>query len=142
MPLDERGWEQLDPTPISKPLRFKRQGSTLDEIRRALKIVHEEAEAAGYETLEESEDFNVGDDFDPAHDVPTRYEHEGDEAVEEAWREIRLERWRRQQQRPVADGTSQDTQSGDTRRDNPDGGGKAKPASPPGQGEGQAPKAD
>lgn len=70
MPLDEKGWEQLDPNPIAKPLKWDRPGSTLAEIRRNLDarmaLISREAAEQGYETLEESQDFDVGDDdFDP-----------------------------------------------------------------------------
>jgi len=68
MSLNERGWEELDPTPVAKPLRWDRPGSTLDEIRRNLDqrmaLISREQEALGNETLEESQDFDVGDELD------------------------------------------------------------------------------
>lgn len=77
MALNERGWEELDPTPVSKPVRFNRQGSTLDEIRHALGILNREAAERGLETFEESDDFDVEDD--PV-DPQTRWEIAADAA--------------------------------------------------------------
>lgn len=65
MPLNENGWEELDPTPVAKPVKFNRPGSTLDEIRAAIGILNREARDQGTETFEEADDFDVGDDFDP-----------------------------------------------------------------------------
>jgi len=69
MPLDERGWEIPDPTPVAKPLRWNRPGSTLDQIRanldQRMALLNREMEARGHETLEESQDFDVGDDMEP-----------------------------------------------------------------------------
>lgn len=59
-----------DDTPIATPLRWKRQGSTLDQIRAAIGLANREAEERGYETFEEANDFDVGDDFEP----PTLHE--------------------------------------------------------------------
>lgn len=65
MPLDEKGWEVLDPTPIARPLRFSRPPTQLEEIRRMMAMVSREAEQQGHETFEEADDFDVGDDYDP-----------------------------------------------------------------------------
>ncbi|QXP44166.1 MAG: hypothetical protein [Arizlama microvirus] len=65
MALNEKGHEVLDPTPIARPVRFNRQGSTLDEIRQAIGILNREAAERGVETFEESDDFDVGEDMDP-----------------------------------------------------------------------------
>lgn len=65
MPLDEKGWEVLDPTPIARPLRFSRPPTQLEEIRRLMAMVSREAEQQGHETFEEADDFEVGDDYDP-----------------------------------------------------------------------------
>ena len=69
MSLNERGWEIPDPTPVAKPVRWNRPGSTLDEIRRNLDqrmaLLSREMEDRGHETLEESQDFDVGDDTEP-----------------------------------------------------------------------------
>lgn len=77
MALNERGWEELDPTPITKPVRFNRQGSTLDEIRQAIGILNREARDQGKETFEEADDFDIEDDpIDPL----TKWEVQADAA--------------------------------------------------------------
>lgn len=65
--LNTDGQEILDPTPIAPPLGYTRQPSLAEQIRAM--VVSEklrlEAMEAGAETFEESDDFDVGDDFDP-----------------------------------------------------------------------------
>lgn len=64
---DELGREIPDPTPLAPPLGYKKQ-PTLAEQMRAMVISEKlkaEARAAGAETFEEADDFNVGDDYDP-----------------------------------------------------------------------------
>lgn len=63
--LNDKGQEVLDPTPVAIPVRALRRPSTLDEIRQYIGLVNREAEQAGQETFEESDDFDVGDDYDP-----------------------------------------------------------------------------
>lgn len=63
--LDARGWERPDATPVQRALKWNRPGSTLDEIRAALGLIHREALQQGVETFEEADDFDVGDDYDP-----------------------------------------------------------------------------
>lgn len=67
MQFNEFGEELPDSTPIAKPLRFNRPGSTLDEIRRNLGLAEKLAQQQGDESFEEADDFEVGDDFDPSH---------------------------------------------------------------------------
>lgn len=65
--LDEYGREKPDPTPLAPPIGYNRQ-PTLRETIRAMVIsekLKQEAEAAGLETFEEADDFEVGDDYDP-----------------------------------------------------------------------------
>lgn len=65
--LDEEGREILDPTPMAIPAGFKRPDSIADQVRRLVRS-HElarAAEAAGLETFEESEDFDIDETFDP-----------------------------------------------------------------------------
>jgi len=69
-------YEYPDDTPIAKPLRWNRQGSTLDQIRAAIGIANREAAMQGTESFEEADDFEVGDDFDPK----TRWELQADAA--------------------------------------------------------------
>lgn len=65
--FNEFGEELPDSTPIAKPVRFNRPGSTLDEIRRNLGLASKLAEQEGMETFEEADDFDVGDDFSRDH---------------------------------------------------------------------------
>lgn len=63
--LDQRGFEIPDQTPVAVPAYIKKydQRDTIKElIRQALS---QEAHNAGYETFEEADDFDVGDDYDP-----------------------------------------------------------------------------
>jgi len=70
MPLDERGWEVPDPNPMTRKVNLSRV-STLDEMRRLYGLLQREAATAGFETPEEADDFDVGDDVDPS----SPYEH-------------------------------------------------------------------
>lgn len=65
--FNEFGEELPDDTPIAKPVRFNRPGSTLDEIRRNIGLAQRLAEEQGAESFEEADDFEIGDDFDPSH---------------------------------------------------------------------------
>lgn len=65
--LDLRGAEILDPTPIAPPIGYKRQPTMVEHIRamvRNERLAQELAEQ-GVETFEESDDFDIGDDYDP-----------------------------------------------------------------------------
>lgn len=64
---DERGAEILDPTPVAPPIGYKRQPSMVEHIAAMVRSerLRQEAEAAGAETWEEADDFDVGDDYDP-----------------------------------------------------------------------------
>lgn len=75
----ERHYETPDPTPVSIPSGFKRPETLEEQIRRLVRSARfaDEVEAAGFETFEEADDFDVDDDppepgtpyepfFDPA----------------------------------------------------------------------------
>lgn len=65
--LDKFGREMPSPLPIAPPLGY-RKSPTLAEQIRAMVIsekLKQEAQAAGAETFEEADDFDVDDDFDP-----------------------------------------------------------------------------
>lgn len=73
--LDEHGREILDNTPVEVPIKFLQQPSLHDYVRSLVadERMRQELEDAGYETLEESEDFDTGED----EDLPlTRHEME------------------------------------------------------------------
>lgn len=60
-------YEHPDPTPMAPPVGFKRRPSLADQIREMVRNerLQRELDQAGYETFEEADDFDVGDDFDP-----------------------------------------------------------------------------
>lgn len=70
-----------DPTPMQPPVGYKKQPSIMDHVRDMVRSEHlrREAEAAGFETAEEADDFDVGDpeDFHPE----TPYERHFDPVV-------------------------------------------------------------
>lgn len=59
-------YEAPDPTPMQLPVGFKRPESLEDTMRRLVRsTLSAAADAAGSETFEESEDFDVDDEVDP-----------------------------------------------------------------------------
>lgn len=66
--LDANGHEILDNSPVAIPVRFQRQQSLADEVANLVRSNYLALLTAeqGYETFEESDDFDIGDDFDPA----------------------------------------------------------------------------
>lgn len=74
--LTTDGREIPDPTPLAPSVGFIQQPSMIDNIRNMIRSerLRQEAEAAGYETPEEADDFDVGDDYDPT----SPYEHDFD----------------------------------------------------------------
>lgn len=61
---NERGEEIPDPTPIEVPLGFKAPIPLSEEIRRMVQneAIQAELNAAGLETFEEADDFNIPDE--------------------------------------------------------------------------------
>lgn len=83
-----------DPVPIAPPIGYKRQPSMTEIVRNAIasERLKMEAELAGYETFEESEDFDVDDDFT----VPrSQHEWEGQPTMSELREAVREERVKR-----------------------------------------------
>lgn len=68
--LDEDGRELGDSTPMSPPVGYKREPTIAERIRTMVRseALAQAAAAAGKETFEEADDFDVPDDdtFDPA----------------------------------------------------------------------------
>jgi len=64
--LDQRGREMPDPTPIAPPVNLQTSFNMTDHLRRLIRSeqLAREAYAAGQETFEEADDFDVGDDPD------------------------------------------------------------------------------
>lgn len=65
---DDRGREIPSPLPMAPPVGFVRQPSLSEQIRAMVRSekLRQEAEAAGAETFEEADDFDIGDDFEPS----------------------------------------------------------------------------
>lgn len=65
--LNAKGQELPDPTPMQPPVGFIKQESLHDKIRAMVvsEKLRMEAQAAGKETFEEADDFDVEDDYDP-----------------------------------------------------------------------------
>lgn len=64
--LNDKGWEVPDPKPMAIPGGFQRPATMEERLLRFIR--HEVSQAAkdkNYETFEEADDFDVGDDFDP-----------------------------------------------------------------------------
>lgn len=61
------GRELPDPTPMAPPVGYVKQKSMTDIIREQVRSHHLQmaAEAAGAESFEEADDFDVGDELDP-----------------------------------------------------------------------------
>lgn len=72
--LNEAGSEILDSTPMEPPLGYVAQPSMFDVMRKMISDRERELSAAGFETPEEADDFDVDDDFDPS----SPYEHDFD----------------------------------------------------------------
>lgn len=69
----KEGRELPDPTPMEIPAGFQRPLTLQEQIERCFRgLVSRNAEARGFESLEEATDFDVPDDQDPT-DAPTRY---------------------------------------------------------------------
>lgn len=67
--LDEKGREVPDPTPMEVPAGFKRPETLAEQIRRLVRSEQfaKDVAAQGFETFEESEDFDIDDDmWDPS----------------------------------------------------------------------------
>lgn len=69
---DEHGREIPDPTPMQPPIGYNRQPSLAEQMRAMIlsEQLAQEARAAGHETFEEADDFDVGDDFDAERHSP------------------------------------------------------------------------
>lgn len=62
------GDEVLSPVPMAPPVGYRREPSMVERIRSMVRSEHVRLAAlqAGQETFEEADDFEIGDDYDPA----------------------------------------------------------------------------
>lgn len=78
-PLNERGHEVPDPTPMALPVGVKRPLSLREQIQR---FVREELSAVsaqqGHETFEEADDFDIEDE-DDGHKFASKWELSADQ---------------------------------------------------------------
>lgn len=106
--LNEGGYETLDDTPVSLPVRLMRGENIASEVQRLVQAqLSMLASNAGYESWEESNDFEVGDDWEPES------QYEVNDFSEEAFhydRETYYRDKREQQQRGA--GATQTPQGG------------------------------
>jgi len=60
-------YEQPDPRPLAVPVGFHRPPSLADTVGRLVRsqLLAQEAARQGFETPEEADDFEVGDDYEP-----------------------------------------------------------------------------
>lgn len=63
-----RHYENPDPTPVAIPAGFRRPPTLAEQVARLVRSerFNQQAREAGFETFEEADDFDVGDDIDPA----------------------------------------------------------------------------
>lgn len=80
--FDEKGQEINGKHKIALPVNFKRPIPLADEIRRLVRneMFQRDLRQGGVETFEESEDFDVDDDFDPQS--PWEQNHDFEVAVQ------------------------------------------------------------
>lgn len=70
---DAAGYEMPDPTPVAPPVGYV-QSPTIREQMRAMIAEHaHQVEMAGFESEEEANDFDVGDDFEPSSEAELDY---------------------------------------------------------------------
>lgn len=90
-PMTPWGGEILDPIPMAPPVGYKRQPTMVEHIRNIVRSerLAQEMAAAGFDTFEESEDFEVGDeDADPA----SQWENDFDPPINEVREAVEAER--------------------------------------------------
>lgn len=80
--LNDDGHEVVSSIPMAPPLGYVKQPSMVDHVRKMVRseMLRREVEAAGVETFEDADDFDIADDpLDPA----TMYEEVFEPVVED-----------------------------------------------------------
>lgn len=73
--LDHNGHEIPDPTPVAIPAGFRRPETLAEQVQRLVRTgLSQLSSEAGAETFEESEDFDIDDDFDPSSPYETFFD--------------------------------------------------------------------
>lgn len=81
--LDDKGREMVNPKPMVLPVGFRRPTSLSEQIKRILRTeLSAQAEVQGLETFEESNDFDIQDEFDMS-EPDTRYQLVEEEYLDE-----------------------------------------------------------
>lgn len=65
-PLNEKGQEVNDPTPMEPPLGYRRTLSLAEQIRQQIMIAKAIQGDDENESFDDADDFEVGDDYDPS----------------------------------------------------------------------------
>lgn len=63
--LDENGQFYPDPRPMQPPVGYKRQPNMWEIVREQVRRVSEDAGREGFDTIEEANDFYMGEDDEP-----------------------------------------------------------------------------
>lgn len=109
--LDDDGAEVLDPTPVAMPVKFKRSRSLIEDVQALVQgELSRLADAHGFESFDEADDFDVGEDYDPRSpheldDGQLEYDIRADERfkkVEEAEAQVRPAKPPEDPETPVA----------------------------------------
>lgn len=73
----KKAMEFLDDTPVAIPVRITRPPTRFDEIRSLVRgTMSQVAQEQGFESFEEANDFDVGEDYDPQSPWEIPQDHE------------------------------------------------------------------
>lgn len=99
---DDLGRELLDGTPMQPPVGYKRQPTMVEHIREMVRSerLAAEAAAAGFETFEEADDFNIADEDGEMPSSP--HENEFDPPVQELLAEGKAAKEKREREEAAA----------------------------------------
>lgn len=67
---NEKGEELFDNTPVAIPVKFSRPPTRFEEFAQYIRTASVIAQASGYESIEEAEDFDIPDDPDTMPNAP------------------------------------------------------------------------
>lgn len=69
-------FEKVDSKPMALPVNYKRPPTLAEQVARLVRSeqLKQAAQNAGNETFEESDDFDIGDDFDPSSPYEEQFE--------------------------------------------------------------------
>lgn len=106
--LDKQGREWLDQTPIECPVPYTRPEPMHLRLRRIVERYHQEMkDAEEYETFDDADDFEVGDNVPSYEDKPTEYEQDfmpHSERIKQMFPEQKQKTAPKPQAQPAGDG--------------------------------------